>query len=63
MGFVLADMTGRLETIHNRHLAIHQHQIEIFLLEHFQSDLAVACDSHATPEGFEHGAVEDGIIV
>ncbi len=51
-----ADLRGALETVHFGHLAIHQDEIEGFVQDAIERDLAVVGEAVGDTERFEHGA-------
>ena len=62
----LADAPGRLDAVHDRHLAIHQNEVEFLLREEADGDLAVGRGDDATAHHFEDAGGDlliDGIVL
>ncbi|OIQ87433.1 hypothetical protein GALL_306840 [mine drainage metagenome] len=53
MLFLLADSGGGLETVHFWHLAIHQHQGKLLLLQHFKSFAAIGRQPHQIAQALQ----------
>lgn len=61
MAFAVTDYAGGCETVHNRHLDIHEHQIEALRRQCVNRFLPIVSDRNVVSLSFEYGRAVTGI--